>query len=54
MKFRLRVCLREKINAHLEARVRQQESDGTDGHGKERPGMYNRSDTDFETAMEVL
>ena len=30
------------------------ESDGTDAKGKERLGMYNRSDTDFKIPMEVL
>jgi acetyl esterase/lipase len=44
----------EKINAYLEAKVQQQETDRIDGNGKERPGTYNRSDTDFKTAMEVL
>jgi acetyl esterase/lipase len=44
----------EKISAYLPTKVRQQESDGTNGNEKERPGMYNRSDTDFKTATEVL
>ena len=38
----------------LEEKGRLQESDRTDANGKERPGMYNRSGTDFKIAMEVL
>ena len=43
-----------KIDAYLEAKVQEQENALANGSGKERPGIYDRSDTDFKTAMEVL
>jgi acetyl esterase/lipase len=44
----------EKVEANLDAKVGEQENQGPDGSGKERSGMYDRTDTGFETAMEVL
>jgi acetyl esterase/lipase len=45
----------EKVEAYLEAKVKEQENKRPDGSGKqERPGMHDRTDTEFQTAMEVL
>jgi hypothetical protein len=46
----------EKVDAYLEAKVREQENERQTGSGKEieKPGMYDRGDTEFKTAMEVL
>ena len=42
----------DKVEAYLETKVQEQQNELPNGGGNERPGMYDRTDTDFKTAME--
>lgn len=43
-----------KVEAYLDAKVREQEEQRPQGNGAQRPGMYDRTDTEFKTAAEIL
>jgi acetyl esterase/lipase len=43
-----------KVEGYLDTKVREQEERRPEESGTERPGMYDRTDTEFKTATEVL